>query len=151
MPAVMTAVAVGMQAVGMISDFIGGRAAAGAAKKAAAREAGGEAKLTRERIRQLDVEQKRTAGETIGATAASRVKVNSASPLMLLAEQAKEFGYQKKIVRETGATKAAAALQQGSDVGRTAKYQSYSNLAKGASNIFSIMGDHARYSKGKEG
>ena len=140
----------GMAAIGMISDFLGGRAAAGAAKKAAEREAGAEAKLTRERLRELEVEQKRVEGETIGATAASRVKVGSESPLMLLANQAKEFEYRKKIVRETGATKAAAALQQGRDVGKIAKYQSYSNVAKGASDIFSMLNNAGAFSKGTD-
>ena len=147
MPAIVGA---SIAAVGLITDFLGGKAAAGAAKKAAAREAGAEKKLTRERLRELEVEQKRVEGETIGATAASRVKVGSESPLMLLANQAKEFEYKKKIVRETGATKAAAALQQGKDVGRIAKYQSYSNVAKGASDIFSMISASGKFSKGTD-
>lgn len=140
----------GMQAVGMISDFLGGRAAAAAARKTAKRDAIAEGRLTKERIRQLDVEQKKTAGETVAATAASRVKSDSMSPLLIYAEQAKEFEQQKKIVRETGATKAAAALQQGADVGKIAKYQSYSNVAQGASNIFSIATSHAQWSAGQK-
>jgi hypothetical protein len=139
---------VGMQSVGMIADFVGAMDAAQKAKQAARREAMAEAKVTKERLRQLDVEEKRVRGETIGAVAGSGVKVGSESPLMILAEQAKEFGYQKKIVKEVGATKAAAAMRQGRNVGSQYKYQSYANLAKGASNIFSILNASGQQSDG---
>lgn len=147
----VTMAMLGVAAVGLISDFVGSISGANAAKKAATRQAAGEAKLTKERLRQLDVEESRMSGDTIAATAASRVKVDSPSPLMILAEQAKEYGYQKKITRETGATKAAALLREGRDVGKAYKYQSYSNLAKGASNIFGIMNQAGMFSKGEEG
>jgi hypothetical protein len=148
-PAVIAGVGVGLQALGMISSFLGGKKASSAAERAAKKEAAAEGALTAERLRQLKKEEIAVAGETNAAVAASGVKVGRDSPLMILAEQASEFAHERQITSQVGATKAAAALQQGRDVGQSYKYQSYANLAKGASNIFSIMNDAGIFSSGK--
>jgi hypothetical protein len=139
MVAPLVVAAVGMQALGMISDFIGGKKQAKAAKQAAERESWAERRVTSERIRQLGIEERTQRGETMAATAGSHVKVDTGSPLMLLAEQAREYSREKQFTREVGATKAAASMQRGRDVGNAVKYQSYGNLAAGASNIFSML------------
>lgn len=136
---VLAGVSVGISALGMISDFLGGKKASSAAKKAARKEAAAEGAVTVERLRQLEVEERATAGATRAGYAGGGVKADRGSPLQILAEQAKEFAYEKQITAQVGATKAASAMQRGRDVGNAVKYQSYSNLARGASNIFSII------------
>ena len=148
----MAAVAaqIGLAAAGLISGFLCAKKASSAAKKAAKKEAIAEGKVTAERIRQIGREEQITGGETIARQAGSGVKVSEGSPLMILADQAKEFAHERRVTQEVGATKAAAALQRGRDVGNAVKYQSYSNLANGASNIFSIMNGAGMFSNGTE-
>jgi len=141
----------GMAALGLISDFLGGKKASSAAKRAAKKEAEAEGKVTAERLRQLGVEERVLEGQTIGGYAGSGVSVSRGSPLQILAEQAKEFAFEKRVTADVGATKAAAALQRGRDVGNAVRYQSYSNLAKGASNIFTILSQSGKSSKGGKG
>ena len=143
------AVPVAIAAVSMITSFMGAKKASKAAKRAAKKEAIAEGKVTTERIRQLGVEEELTRGETIAATAASGVKVNQDSPLMILANQAREFAHERRITQEVGASKASAALERGRNVATQYKYQSYSNLAQSASNIFSIMNNAGKFSSGQ--
>ncbi len=145
---VLAGISAGLSALGLISGFLGSKKKEKAAKKAGKEEALAEKKVTAERIRQLDIQEGVVRGETIAATAASGVRVNRDSPLMVLAEQAREFAAERRITGEVGATKAAAALQRGRDVGNAVRYQSYSNLARGASSIFSIMSESGMFSKG---
>jgi hypothetical protein len=140
---------VAMQGLGMISDFVGGRKAASAAKKAGKKQASDERVITAERIRQLQIEERTLRGETIGKVAASHVKVDQGSPLEVLAEQVREFSKERQITQQVGASKAAASMQRGRDVGNIAKYQSYSNIASGASQIFSMMSNSGKFSSGK--
>ena len=147
--AVIAGVSVGISALGMISDFLGSKSASSAAKRAAKKEAVAEGRVTVERLRQLEVEELAMAGATRAGYAGSGVKADKGSPLQILAEQAKEFSYEKQITAQVGATKAAAALQRGRDVGNAVKYQSYGNLARGASNIFSIISQSGNKSPGK--
>jgi hypothetical protein len=149
MPAVtIGAVSAGIAAAGLISDFLGSKKSSSAAKKAAADQARDERLVTAEKIRQLNIQERTMAGDTRARAAGSRVKVDQGSPLEILAEQAREFTHERNINQRVGASKAASALQRGRDVGNAVKYQSYSNLAEGASNIFSIVNSHARYSEG---
>jgi len=147
---VIGGIQIGIAALGLISGFLGSKKQEKAAKKAGKADELAEKKVTTERIRQLGVQEGVVRGETIAATAASGVRVGQDSPLMILAEQAKEFAHERRITKEVGATKAAAALQRGRDVGNAVRYQSYSNLAKGASNIFSIMSKAGKFSMGEE-
>jgi hypothetical protein len=148
MPALAIA-AISLQALGMISDFIGANKAGKAAKKAARAEGIAESKVTAERIRQLHLEERVMKGQTIAAAAGSNVKVDKGSPLQILAEQAKEFANERRITGEVGATKAAAAMRSGRNVSNAYRYQAGSNIAQGASNIFSIMHQSGMFSKGK--
>ena len=136
-------------AAGLISDFIGSKASARAAKRAGMRESKSEQEITRERLRQLDKKERTMAGSTRARTAASNVKANSSSPLMNLAEQAKEFGYERDLTKRVGASKAGMAYQRGSDVARQVKLRGYSDMAKGASNIFGIMHSSGMFSSGQ--
>ena len=88
-------------------------------------------------------------GQTIAGFAGSNVKTDVGAPLEIVKEQAKEFAHERKITAQVGASKAAQGLQRGRDVGDMYKYQSYSNLAKGASNIFSLMNSSGMFSKGQ--
>ncbi len=140
---------VAVSALGMISDFLGSKKASSAAKRAAKKEELAEGRVTTERLRQLEVEELAVAGATRAGYAGGGVKADRGSPLQVLAEQAKEFAHEKQITAQVGASKAASALQRGRDVGNAVRYQSYSNLAKGASNIFSIVSSYGKYSAGK--
>ena len=144
----MSWVAVGITAAGMISEFLGSKKAAAAAENAADRQAGDERLVTAEKIRQLNKEERTLAGDTRARAAGSHVKTGQGSPLEVLAEQAREFTHERNINKKVGASKAASALQRGRDVGNAVKYQSYSNLAKGASNIFSIINSQGQQSSG---
>jgi hypothetical protein len=135
-------------AVGMIADFLGSKKSASGAAKASHREAFAERRVTQEKVRQLHKEERTMAGDTRAKAAGSHVKAGQGSPLDVLAEQAKEFSRERQIVEQVGATKAASALQRGRDVGNAVRYQSYSNLATGASNIFSIINSQGQQSKG---
>jgi hypothetical protein len=150
MPAVaIGAVSAGIAAAGLISDFLGSKKSSSAAKKAADKQAADERLVTAEKIRQLNKQERTMAGDTRARAAGSRVKVDQGSPLEILAEQAREFTHERNINKKVGASKAASALQRGRDVGNAVKYQSYSNLAKGASNIFSILSSSGIGSSGK--
>jgi hypothetical protein len=138
-----------LAALGMVADYVAGDKAAQAAGRAAEATGQAETEVTTERIRQLNLEQKRLEGSTIAATAGSNVKVGTGSPLEILAEQAREFTHEKFITSRVGATKTAQALQRGRDVGNAAKYQSYGNIAKGASNIFSMLSSSGEQSDGE--
>jgi hypothetical protein len=144
----MSWVAVGITAAGMISSFLGSKKSAQAAKDAAGRQAQDERLVTAEKIRQLNKEERTLAGDTRARAAGSHVKAGQGSPLEVLAEQAREFTHERNINKKVGASKAASALQRGRDVGNAVKYQSYSNLAKGASDIFSIINQAGQQSKG---
>ena len=149
LPIAIPIAAAALQTLGLISDFLGSRKSASAAKKAARKEAQAEGEVTIERIRQLEIEERALAGATRAGYAGSGVKADVGAPLAILAEQAKEFAFEKQITARVGATKAAAALQRGRDVGNAVRYQSYSNLARGASNIFTILSQSGKSSTGK--
>jgi hypothetical protein len=135
--ATIAAVAAG---IGALSSILGGRSAAKDAKRAAAEDARLEGIVTREKIRQIGVEERVLRGETIAAAAGSGVKAGVGSPLQILAEQAREFGRQKTITSEVGASKAASALQRGQMAGSQAKYSSYSSAANQFASMFNILG-----------
>ena len=145
MPAVAGAVLAG---VGMVASFVASSKSAKAAKRAAQKEAHAENVVTAERLRQIGIEEKVYAGQTIAGYAGSNVNVQTGSPLVVLAEAAREFQYEKNVTREAGATKASMALQRGRDTATAYKYQSYANLAQGASNIFSILNQSGSKSTG---
>jgi hypothetical protein len=145
----MSWVATGIAAAGLISSFIGSKKAAQGARGAADDQNRDERLVTAEKIRQLNKQERTMAGDTRARAAGSRVKVDSISVMDVIVEQAREFTHERNINQRVGASKAASALQRGRDVGNAVKYQSYSNLAKGASNIFSILSSSGIGSSGK--
>lgn len=132
-------------AVGLISSFISSRKGSKGAKKAAREEARLEGLTTQERLRQLDIEERAMYGQTLAGYAGSGVQavapglgqaqVQSGSPQAVLSEQAKEFGYQKQITEQVGATKVAQSLARGKNVAEQYKWQGYSNAAGGIANM----------------
>lgn len=146
-PLVLAGVAAGMQAVSMVTDFIGSSKQAKAAKRAAKGKARAEDLVTDEKIRLLLKKEEDLAGETVARTAASGVKVSSVSPLMMLADQAREAAYERDITKKVGATKTRMALQEGSDVASAIKYGSYSQAAASGGQLFSMISQAAKMAK----
>ena len=141
-PAVVGAV---IGAVGLISSFIGSKKAASAAKEQAAEEARLEGLTTAERQREINKEERQLYGQTLTGYAGGGVKVSpgllgrSATPIdtpgAIIAEQKKEFGFERKITKDVGATKVQQALAGGRATAQAYKYQGYSNVASGISSI----------------
>ena len=144
MPFPFAAVGIGLSALGLISNFLGSKKASSAAKKEAKEGARLEGMVTAEKIRQLHVEEKVMRGETIAAYAGSGVKVGTGSPLDILAEQRKEFAFQRDITSRVGATKAAQGLTRGQNIASAYRYQGYSNMASGLGDIFSFLGTRTK-------
>jgi hypothetical protein len=134
-----------ISAVGLISGFIGSKKASKSAKREAREEARLEGLTTDERLRQLDIEERAMYGQTLAGYAGSGVQavapglggaqVQSGSPQAVTSEQAKEFGYQKQITEQVGATKVAQSLARGKNVAEQYKWQGYSNAAGGIANM----------------
>jgi hypothetical protein len=134
-----------VQVVGLISSYIGSKKASKAAKEQAKEEARLEGIVTDEKIRQLGVDERTLYGQTVAGQAGSGVvgiqpnlgqsNVMAGSPQAVLGEQAASFLQQKNIVQQVGASKAASALTRGKNVAEQYKWQGYSNVASGVSNI----------------
>lgn len=146
---VVAAAAIG--AVGLISGFIGSKKAAKAAREQAAEEARIEKLTTAERIRQIGKEERDLYGETIAGYTGGGVLSSFGStqdtalnPLgsaaSVLAEQKEEFGFERKITQETGASNVMQSLQRGKALSNQYKYQGYANLAGGISGLLSGFG-----------
>ena len=125
--------------VGALSGIIGGNKAKHAAEDQAREEARLEGLVTKEKLRQLGKEEIALKGATIAAVAGSGVKTDIGSPLAVMAEQATEFFFEKKIVKDVGASRTALALQKGRAIGQQAQYQGYSQGLSSLSSMFSIL------------
>ena len=145
----LVAAGIGVAAVGIISGFLGAKKAGKAAKEQAAEEARIEKLTTAERIRQIGKEERAMYGETVAGYAGGgvlssfgtmadvpRETIGSASSV--LAEQQREFAFERKITEETGASNVAQSLARGKALASQYKYQSYANAAQGISKI--LMG-----------
>ena len=144
-------------AVGLISNFLGSKKAASAAKDQASEEARLEGLVTDEKLRQLRIDERTLYGETMAGFAGGGVLANaptlegmnmdrllgttgSARPqtgsvLSVISEQSKSFQGQRDITATVGASKVAQTLQHGKNVADQYKYQGYGNAASGISNI----------------
>ena len=145
-PAIAAAVVGG---VGIISGFLGSKKAAKAAKEQAKEEARIEGLITDERIRQIGKEERSLYGETVAGYAGGGVlssfgsmsdvpRETMGSARSVLAEQKQEFGFERDITRETGASNVAQSLARGKALANQYKYQGYTNAASGISKI--LMG-----------
>ena len=142
------AIAAGLSAVGMISGFIGSNKASSAAKKQAKAQAAIDKKVTAEELRMLNQEERIARGETMARYAGSGVQVSDpglkgarrqmSSPLAVLAEQAAEYGRQKKFTADVGAANAQATLTRGRNLADQYRYQGYANVANSISNIMGM-------------
>jgi len=145
MPAPLAIAAVAIGAVSLISGFIASKKASKAAKEQAKEEARLEGIVTREKIRQLGVDERTLYGQTVAGQAGSGVlgiqpnlgstQIMAGSPQAVLAEQKKSFAQEKKIVGQVGASKAAAALTRGKNLADQYRWSGYANVASGVSNI----------------
>lgn len=148
-PLAIAATAIG--AVGLISGFLGSKKAAKAAKEQAAEEARIEKLTTEERIRQIGKEERSLYGETVTGYAGGGVlssfgglqdtgltPVGSAQSV--LAEQKEEFGFERKITEETGASNVMQSLARGKALSNQYKYQGYANLAGGIGKLLTGFG-----------
>jgi hypothetical protein len=139
-------VGVALSAIGLISDFMGSKKAEKSAERQAEEEAKAEKTVTAERLRQLGVEERTLFGETLAGYAGGGVlsttpgltgtRPISGSPSLVLAEQAKEFKFERKITTEVGATKVQQALAGGKSVADAYRYSGYANVAKGLGDVF---------------
>ena len=131
--------------VGLITNFLGSKKASKAAKKQAAEEARINKLTTAERMRQIGIEEKTMFGETLAGYAGGGVQAmapsltgstpQTGSPQTVLAEQAKEFKYEREITSAVGASNVQQALQRGKSTADAYKWQGYSNAASSISNI----------------
>jgi len=128
-----------MAAISTASSLVGASKAKSAAKGAAREEARLEGIVTEAKITSLDREERVLRGETLGAAAGSNVKVDRGSPLQILAEQARTFADEKRVVRQAGASRAAQAKTRGRMVGDQAMYQGVSQAANTAASAFSMF------------
>ena len=129
-----------------ITSFLGAKKAAKSAKQQAALEAEQQEKLTAERIRRLGVDERVMKGQTLAGYAGGGVQAKApgmnsdqtqfGSPLVVLAEQAREFQRERDITEETGALQVAQTLERGQGVATQYKYQGYSNAASSLSRMF---------------
>ena len=132
--------------VGLISNFIGSKKAASAAKDSAAEEARIMKLTTAERLRQLKTEERVMRGETLSgyarggvlATAPTldgQMRDQTGSPATVLGEQAREFAAERKITQQVGASNVQQALMRGKNTANAYKWQGYSNAASGISSL----------------
>ncbi len=115
-------------AIGIIG-LIGANKAAKDAKRAAKAEAAIDQRVTQEKVRNLDIQERVMRGQTIAAAAGSGVKANVGSPLTILAEQAKTFAREKAFTQEVGAERSRLGIQRGRMVGQQARFQGYAQAA----------------------
>ena len=137
--------AVVLGTIGLISGFIGSKKASKAAKKQAAEEARIQKETTAERLRQLGVEERTLFGSTLAGYAGGGVQSvtpslmgsgpTTGSPATVLAEQAKEFKYERDITASVGASNVQQTLMRGKNTANAYKWQGYSNAASSISNI----------------
>jgi hypothetical protein len=141
-------------ALGAVTSLVAGNKAASAARKQSREEARLEGIVTAEKVRQLQVQEVITKGETIGGYAGSRVKVNqganfeqragdtrgvSGSPLVILAEQQRQFARERHVTRQAGASRTSQALQRGGAIADQYKYQGYSGGLTNLAQMFSLI------------
>jgi hypothetical protein len=134
----MAAVGAGLAVFSAVTSFVGGRRASKAAKRAAAEASRQEKVVTRERLLQIDQEEKSLRGTTLARAAGSGSVVGSGSVLAILAEQAREFERERVITRSVGASKVRATLAQGDSVAAQASAQGLANLFSGLSSAASL-------------
>ena len=142
--------------IGMISGFLGSKKASKAAKESSKEEARIMKETTAERMRQLGVEERTMFGETLAGYAGGGVQAVSpslsgarpqtGSPATVLAEQKKEFKYERDITASVGASNVQQALSRGKSTADAYKWQGYSNAA---SSLSSMLTSYAAVTKGK--
>ncbi len=135
----MQYVAAAMAVISAISSVVGGIKGSKAAKAAGRAEARAEGVVTAAKLADLIIEERALKGQTLAATAGSRVKVGVGSPVEILKEQAATFARERQTVATVGATKAAQSKTRGSMVGDAALYQGIGQGFSQASTAFSLF------------
>ena len=142
--------------VGLISGFLGSKKASKAAKEQAAEEARITKETTAERMRQINIEERTLFGQTLAGYAGGGVQAmapsltgstpQTGSPATVLAEQKKEFRFERDITASVGASNVQQALSRGKSTADAYKWQGYSNAA---SSLSSMLTSYAAVTKGK--
>ena len=141
--------------VGLISGFLGSKKASKAAKEQAAEEARITKETTAERMRQINIEERTLFGQTLAGYAGGGVQAmapsltgstpQTGSPATVLAEQKKEFRFERDITASVGASNVQQALSRGKSTADAYKWQGYSNAA---SSLSSMLTSYAAVTKG---
>lgn len=132
-------VSAAMMLIGGVKSFLDAGKAKDEARDAAAEEARLEGIVTDAKVKSLDVEERVLAGQTRARAAGSNVKIGTGSPLQVLAEQARTFADEKRVVRQAGASRAAQAQTRGNMIGNQAYRQGIGNAITSASSAFSLI------------
>lgn len=141
--------ALALSAVGTALSFSSSRRAERAARDQGQREAELEQKVTDERLRQLEREERALKGQSLARYAGSNVVLGSTgsmqslqnqsltgSPAIVIAEQAAEFARERRITEEVGATKVQQSLSNARNVAAQYRVTGYANLASNVGDIF---------------
>ena len=135
-----------ISSIGLVSSFIGSKKASKAAKEESKEDARLEGLVTDEQLRRLRIDQRNMYGETLSGyagggvqatapTLAGEARVQTGSPAQVIQEQTSEFAKQRQVTSEVGATKVSQSLTRGQNVADAYRWQGYSNVASGVSNI----------------
>ena len=146
----LLAVAAGAAIVGTITNLIGSRKAAKAAKKQGDEEARIGRLTTEEQLRRLTIDERTMRGETLSGYARGGVqayaptldggpRLQTGSPQTVLNEQAREFAAERDITKEVGASNVQQALMRAKGTASAYKWQGYSNAASSISNILGMF------------
>lgn len=130
----MTALAIGVAALGAVSQANAGKAA----KRAAAHSAAQERKLARERERVSRRESDLVRGRQRAVTAAQGTTMEG-SPLMLLEDAAAEAELEALHIREGGEARAGALIKQGRAAQSAGYMQAGDTLLAGAARALSYL------------
>ncbi len=135
----MQYVAAAMAVISAISSITGGIMGSQAANKAARAESRAEGVVTAAKLADLAIEERALKGQTLAATAGSRVKVGVGSAVEILKEQAATFARERLTVATVGATKASIITKRGKMVGDQALFQGIGQGFSSASTAFSLF------------
>jgi hypothetical protein len=132
-------------------QYTGGKKAAKAAERQADAQAAVEEKLTAERVRQLDIDERVQYGETLAGYAGGGVLGQTpgldpakfrtgmqGSPLVVLQEAAREFAKEREVTQDVGAANIAQIQLGGKATATRYKWQGYAGAADSLSKALSL-------------
>jgi hypothetical protein len=151
MSALVTAVALTAVSAGL--QIYGANKAAKGAERQADAQAAVEEKLTAERVRQLDIDERVQYGETLAGYAGGGVLAQTpgldpakfrtgqqGSPLVVLQEAAREFAKEREVTQDVGAANIAQIQLGGKATATRYKWQGYAGAADTLASAFRFYG-----------